>query len=87
MTIKQFRDALVARGEERYLRMALARYGGRIDQTARSVGIGTRALYDAMQRYGLRKEDFRHGGDSIDAQPDSIPPESVQPEPTEQELG
>jgi DNA-binding NtrC family response regulator len=64
MTIKQVRDALIARAEERYLRALLSTYGGRIDRTASAAGIGTRALYDAMQRYGLRKEDFKSRGDT-----------------------
>ena len=63
MTIKQVRDELVTRTEERYLRMLLAENGGRIDRTASAAGIGPRAIYDAMQRYGLRKEDFKGSAD------------------------
>jgi DNA-binding NtrC family response regulator len=66
MTIKQLRDAVIARAEERYLRALLSTHGGRIDRTASAAGIGTRALYDSLQRYGLRKEDFRSRGDSED---------------------
>jgi DNA-binding NtrC family response regulator len=58
-TIKEVRDAAVARAEREYLRALLADTGGVLHETARRAGIGPRALYDRMKRYGLRQEDFQ----------------------------
>jgi len=47
--------------ERRYLSALLSQTGGRIGETARRAGLSPRALFDRMQRLGLRKEDFRSG--------------------------
>lgn len=59
MSLKDAREQAVARTEKAYLRQALERYQGRIKDVAGAAGIGTRSLYDKMQRYGLRKEEFK----------------------------
>ncbi len=59
--LKAVREALIERLERMYLIAQLEATGGRIDETARRAGITPRALFDKMQRYRLRKEDFRAG--------------------------
>jgi DNA-binding NtrC family response regulator len=59
--LKAVREVLIERLERMYLIAQLEATGGRIDETARRAGITPRALFDKMQRYRLRKEDFRAG--------------------------
>lgn len=58
-TLKAVRDDAVARAERAYLHDAMTRTGGSIKDTASLAGISTRALYDRLRRYDLRKEDYR----------------------------
>ena len=53
------RDEALAAFERRYLVDLLECVDGRIGLAAESSGMSPRTLYNKMQRYGLRKEDFR----------------------------
>jgi DNA-binding NtrC family response regulator len=57
--LRDAREKLVDHFERAYLTSQLEATSGRIDETARRAGITTRALFDKMQRHGLRKEDFK----------------------------
>jgi DNA-binding NtrC family response regulator len=61
--LRQVRDELIGRIERAYLAAQLRAAGGRVGDTARASGISSRALYEKMRRYGLRKEDFRSQAD------------------------
>jgi DNA-binding NtrC family response regulator len=54
---------LLASVERSYLGRVLETAGGRVGKAAELAGIDPRVLYDKMKRYGLRKEDFRNGGE------------------------
>jgi len=58
--LREAREMLVAQFEKSYLSSLLRDTSGRIDETARRAGITTRALFDKMQRYDLKKEDFKN---------------------------
>jgi DNA-binding NtrC family response regulator len=53
------RESVWSNTERSYLHGLLARNRGRINDTADAAGITTRALYEKMRRYGLRKEDYK----------------------------
>ncbi len=57
--LREAREHLVIQFEKAYLSSLLKDASGRIDETARRAGITTRALFDKMHRYGLKKEDFK----------------------------
>jgi DNA-binding NtrC family response regulator len=57
--LREARREAIARFERSYLSALLDQTGGRIADTARRAGISPRALFDRMQRLGLRKEDFK----------------------------
>jgi DNA-binding NtrC family response regulator len=57
--LKQAREEVIAAFESSYLAGLLQQTEGRVGATARRAGITTRALYDKMKRYGLKKEDFK----------------------------
>jgi DNA-binding NtrC family response regulator len=57
--LREAREYLVVQFEKAYLCSLLKDSSGRIDETARRAGITTRALFDKMQRYALKKEDFK----------------------------
>ncbi|MCA9710992.1 MAG: sigma-54-dependent Fis family transcriptional regulator, partial [Myxococcales bacterium] len=59
---KEVRAALLLEGEREYLTTLLRQERGRVGAVARRAGISARALFDKMQRHGLRKEDFRGPG-------------------------
>lgn len=59
ISLKEAREAAAARAERAYLDHALRLHGGRLEDVARQAKIGTRSLYDKMQRYGLKKERYR----------------------------
>jgi DNA-binding NtrC family response regulator len=60
--LREAREHLVIQFEKAYLSSLLKESSGRIDETARRAGITTRALFDKMQRYGLKKEDYKSRG-------------------------
>jgi DNA-binding NtrC family response regulator len=45
--------------EQEYLRRVLKRYKGHLGRAARHAGVNRRTLYNKMQSFGLRREDFR----------------------------
>ncbi len=58
-SLREVRSRAIETVERAYLEQQLADTGGRIDETARRSGVTTRALYDKLKRYGLKKEDYR----------------------------
>jgi DNA-binding NtrC family response regulator len=57
--LAEARARVVAQFERAYLSALLTDAQGRIGATAARAGITPRSLYDKMQRYGLRKEDYK----------------------------
>ena len=57
--LREAREHLVVQFEKAFLSNLLKQTSGRINETARRAGITTRALFDKMQRYGLKKEDYK----------------------------
>ena len=57
--LRDARREAIAHFERGYLSALLEQTSGRIADTARRAGISPRALFDRMQRLGLRKEDFK----------------------------
>jgi DNA-binding NtrC family response regulator len=45
--------------EREYLKRVLKRYRGHIGRTSKHAGLNRRTLYNKMQAYGLKREDFR----------------------------
>ena len=62
-TLPEVRTTVVENVERSYLRMVLTETGGRVGLAAQRAGVHPRGLYDKMQKYGLRKEEFRAGQD------------------------
>jgi DNA-binding NtrC family response regulator len=58
-TLAQARLMAVEEIERRYLKDTLARNRGKINDTAKEAGITTRQLNKLMNKYGLRKEEFK----------------------------
>ncbi|MCA9670241.1 MAG: aminotransferase class I/II-fold pyridoxal phosphate-dependent enzyme [Myxococcales bacterium] len=58
-SLREIRGVGADRVERAYLARLLTRCRGRVGETAARAGIKPRALYNKMQRHGLRKEDFR----------------------------
>ena len=65
-TLHEIRDGVVENVERAYLAMILSETGGQVGLAAQRAGIHSRGLYDKMQKYGLRKEEFRRGGSDKD---------------------
>ncbi|MEZ6004526.1 MAG: sigma-54 dependent transcriptional regulator [Planctomycetota bacterium] len=59
LSIRDMREEAIRWAETAYLGAILAENRGHIAKTAKRAGIGTRALYDRMKRYDLRKEDYK----------------------------
>ncbi len=59
LTLAEIRQRGVEEIERKYLKDVLARNRGRINDSARDAGISCRQLNKLMNRYGLRKEDFK----------------------------
>ena len=60
---KDVRNAVVSSCEQTYFVNQLSQTKGNVDDTARRAEINPRSLYDVMKRHGLKKEDFRAGGE------------------------
>ena len=58
-TLAKVRALAVEEAETRYLRELLTRSGGRINRTAEAAGITVRKINKLMNRYGMKKEEFR----------------------------
>ena len=59
LTLSQVRGRAVEEAEKRYLRELLVRNAGRINRTAAEAGVTVRQINKLMNRYGIRKEEFR----------------------------
>lgn len=57
--LSEVREGVVTRIEREYLIRTLRRTEGRIGAAARRSGLATRTLYNKLQRYRIRKEDFK----------------------------
>lgn len=64
LSLKDVRESAAARAELAYLDSALRAHAGLITAVAKQAKVGTRSLYDKMQRHGLKKEDYRGAGKS-----------------------
>ncbi len=60
---KDVRNALISSCEQSYFVDQLEKTRGNVEETAGRAGINPRSLYDLMKRHGLKKEDFRIGGE------------------------
>ena len=60
---KDVRNAVISSCEQTYFVDRLGKTKGNVEETARRAGINPRSLYDLMKRHGLKKEDFRNGGE------------------------
>lgn len=58
-TLAKVRSLAVEEAEKRYLREVLSRNGGKINRTAETAGITVRQVNKLMNKYGMKKEDFR----------------------------
>jgi DNA-binding NtrC family response regulator len=59
LTLTQARQRGVEEIERNYLRDALARHQGKIAESAKAAGISTRQLNKLMNKYGIKKEEFK----------------------------
>jgi DNA-binding NtrC family response regulator len=59
LTLTQARQRGVEEIERNYLKDVLARYKGKIGESAKAAGISTRQLNKLMNKYGIRKEEFK----------------------------
>ncbi|MCB9916569.1 MAG: sigma-54-dependent Fis family transcriptional regulator [Planctomycetes bacterium] len=62
-TLKEVREAAVARAERAYLDRLLTETCGHVGRTAERAGISPRALYDRLRRHGLDKDDYKDAED------------------------
>ena len=63
-TLAEVRQRSIEDIERNYLKDVLMRNKGRINESARDAGISSRQLNKLMNRYGLRKEEFKNTGTS-----------------------
>jgi len=59
LTLTQARQRGVEEIERNYLKDVLARHHGKIGESAEAAGISTRQLNKLMNKYGIRKEEFK----------------------------
>jgi DNA-binding NtrC family response regulator len=59
MTLAQARQRGIEEIERNYLKDVLARNKGKINESATDAGISSRQLNKLMNRYGIRKEEFK----------------------------
>jgi DNA-binding NtrC family response regulator len=59
LTLAEARQRGIEEIERNYLKDVLARNKGKINESARDAGISSRQLNKLMNRYGLRKEEFK----------------------------
>jgi DNA-binding NtrC family response regulator len=58
-TLSEARQHGIGEVERNYLKDVLARNKGKINESARDAGISSRQLNKLMNKYGLRKEEFK----------------------------
>jgi DNA-binding NtrC family response regulator len=59
LTLAQARQHGIEQIERNYVKDVLARNRGKISDSAQEAGISTRQLNKLMNKYGLRKEEFK----------------------------
>ncbi|MGD2185871.1 MAG: sigma-54 dependent transcriptional regulator [Desulfobacterales bacterium] len=59
LTLTQARQRCAEEVERNYLKDVLARHKGKIGKSAETAGISTRQLNKLMNKYGIRKEEFK----------------------------
>ena len=59
LTLDKVRNQEVAVVEKKYLQELLTMYKGKINETAKAAGVGTRQLHKLMKKHGIRKEEFK----------------------------
>lgn len=59
LTLEEVRHQGVEEIERNYLKDVLARNRGKINDSAREAGISCRQLNKLMNKYGIRKEEFK----------------------------
>ena len=52
----------IASHEKALISAAISANGGRLKETYEALGLSRKSLYDKMQRYGLRRDDFANDG-------------------------
>lgn len=67
LSLKEVREEAAACAERAYLDLALRAQAGHLGAVAKQAKVGTRSLYDKMQRHGLKKESYRDGGSTAEA--------------------
>jgi DNA-binding NtrC family response regulator len=60
LTLAQARQRGVEEVERNYLKDVLARHKGKVGDSAAAAGISTRQLNKLMNKYGIRKEEFKY---------------------------
>jgi len=59
LTLTQARQRGIEELEKNYLKKVLARHKGKIGESAETAGISTRQLNKLMNKYGIKKEEFK----------------------------
>jgi DNA-binding NtrC family response regulator len=59
LTLTQARQSGVEEIERNYLKGVLVRHKGKIGESAEAAGISTRQLNKLMNKYGIKKEEFK----------------------------
>ena len=59
LTLAEVRSRAAGEAEKRYLREVLTRNRGRINRTAEAAGVTVRRINKLMNKYSLKKEEFR----------------------------
>jgi transcriptional regulator with GAF, ATPase, and Fis domain len=59
VTLAEARQRGIEELERNYLKDVLSKYNGKINESAREAGISTRQLNKLMNKYGIRKEEFK----------------------------
>jgi DNA-binding NtrC family response regulator len=59
LTLSEVRNRGVEEIERRYLREVLASNRGRIKESAEVAGVSTRQLHKLLNKYQIRKEEFK----------------------------
>lgn len=60
LNLSKAREIAVESFEKQYLKELLAKYKGRINQTAQAAGITTRQLHRLLSKYKINKDDFKN---------------------------
>ena len=60
--LSRARQTAIEDFERHYLKALLVRHSGRVKRSAEAAGISTRQLHKLLTKYGIRKEDYKTGG-------------------------